>query len=87
MYIYLHVSQLEMKAQLRAGLGNLPSPRNDFEIVVPENVSLFFISLHNVCVKITDLIFLLLKPGSQYDAGAMSKASLVLQKKSLFLAG
>ena len=28
-----------MKALLRAGLSNLPAPRNDFEIVVPENVS------------------------------------------------
>ena len=26
---------------LRAGLSNLPVPRNDFEIVVPENVSTF----------------------------------------------
>ena len=39
MYTSLVVSQLEMKAQLRAGLSNLPAPRNDFEIVVPENVS------------------------------------------------
>ena len=74
MYIYLHVSQLEMKARLRAGLSNLPAPRNDFEIVVPENVSLF---LHNVCVKITDLIFLIINPDSQYDAGAMSVKSII----------
>ena len=29
--------QLEMRAQLRTGLMGLPAPRNDFEIVVPEN--------------------------------------------------
>ncbi len=28
--------QLELRAQLRAGLMNLPTPRNEFEIVVPE---------------------------------------------------
>ena len=49
-YTYLLVSQLEMKAQLRAGLSmdyrvKVLAPRNDFEIVVPENVSLcMFIS-------------------------------------------
>lgn len=29
--------QLEVRAQLRAGLGSLPAPKNDFEIVVPED--------------------------------------------------
>ena len=29
--------QLEIRAQLRAGLSSLPAPKNDFEIVVPEN--------------------------------------------------
>ena len=29
--------QFEMRAQLRAGLGSLPAPKNDFEIVLPEN--------------------------------------------------
>ena len=29
---------MEMKLQLRAGLSNLPTPKNDFEIVVPEEV-------------------------------------------------
>ena len=28
--------QLEIRAQLRAGLSNLPAPKNDFEIVAPE---------------------------------------------------
>ena len=28
--------QLELRAQLRAGLGSLPAPKNDFEIVAPE---------------------------------------------------
>lgn len=27
---------MAMKAQLRAGLSSLPAPRNDFEIVIPE---------------------------------------------------
>ena len=30
--------QLEIRAQLRAGLSGLPVPKNDFEIVVPEDV-------------------------------------------------
>ena len=29
--------QLEIRAQLRAGLSSLPAPRNDFEIVMPED--------------------------------------------------
>ena len=29
--------QFEIRAQLRAGLSNLPAPKNDFEIVVPED--------------------------------------------------
>uniref|UniRef100_A0A1X7TE27 Cell division cycle 5-like protein n=1 Tax=Amphimedon queenslandica TaxID=400682 RepID=A0A1X7TE27_AMPQE len=29
-------NQMAMKAQLRAGLSSLPAPRNDFEIVIPE---------------------------------------------------
>lgn len=29
--------QNELHAHLRAGLGSLPAPRNDFEIVLPEN--------------------------------------------------
>lgn len=29
--------QKQMKEQLRAGLSTLPTPRNDYEIVVPEN--------------------------------------------------
>ena len=29
--------QRELKASLRRGLSSLPAPRNDFEIVVPEN--------------------------------------------------
>lgn len=29
--------QLEIRAQLRAGLSSLPAPKNDFEIVVPED--------------------------------------------------
>ena len=28
--------QLELRAQLRAGLGSLPAPKNDFEIMLPE---------------------------------------------------
>lgn len=28
--------QLEIQAQLKAGLGSLPAPKNDFEIVLPE---------------------------------------------------
>ena len=31
--------QLEIRSQLRAGLSSLPAPRNDFEIVVPEEES------------------------------------------------
>ena len=31
--------QMEIRAQLRAGLSSLPAPRNDFEIVVPEDES------------------------------------------------
>ena len=33
----LKQQQLEMRAQLRAGLSGLPVPKNDFEIVVPED--------------------------------------------------
>lgn len=29
--------QLEIRAQLRAGLSSLPAPKNDFEIVIPED--------------------------------------------------
>ena len=29
--------QFEIRAQLRAGLSSLPTPKNDFEIVVPED--------------------------------------------------
>ena len=29
--------QLEIRAQLRAGLSSLPAPKNDFEIVVPDD--------------------------------------------------
>ena len=29
--------QRELKAHLRRGLSSLPAPRNDFEIVIPEN--------------------------------------------------
>ena len=28
----------DMKAQLRAGLSNLPAPKNDFEIVAPDEI-------------------------------------------------
>ncbi len=35
----LKQQHLEMHAQLKAGLGSLPAPKNDFEIVVPENDS------------------------------------------------
>lgn len=31
--------QSELRAHLKAGLGSLPAPRNDFEIVLPENVN------------------------------------------------
>ena len=33
--------QLELRAQLKTGLGSLPAPKNDFEIVLPENDGLF----------------------------------------------
>lgn len=29
--------QLEIRAQLRAGLSSLPTPKNDFEIVAPDD--------------------------------------------------
>lgn len=32
--------QLELRAHLRAGLGSLPAPKNDFEIVLPEGDAL-----------------------------------------------
>jgi pre-mRNA-splicing factor CDC5/CEF1 len=32
--------QMELRAHLKAGLGTLPAPRNDFEIVLPDNAML-----------------------------------------------
>lgn len=37
-----------MKAQLRAGLSSLPAPRNDFEIVIPEEDQVIIL-FDNVC--------------------------------------
>jgi len=33
----VHHYQKQVKASLRAGLSSLPAPRNDYEIVVPDN--------------------------------------------------
>ena len=48
---------MAMKAQLRAGLGSLPAPRNDFEIVipeqeeeVPEKYRILIVGINCVCV-------------------------------------
>ena len=37
MYEDMRQQQLEIQAQLRAGLGSLPAPKNDFELVAPED--------------------------------------------------
>ena len=41
--------QIEYKSQLRAGLSGLPQPKNDFEIVLPDEVckSVRFIDIIN----------------------------------------
>lgn len=37
MYINLHFFLYQAKSQLLAGLSSLPAPKNDYEIVVPED--------------------------------------------------
>lgn len=37
---------MEMKLQLRAGLSSLPTPKNDFEIVLPEEVRVTCFHVH-----------------------------------------
>jgi len=37
MYEDMRQQQLEIQTQLRVGLGSLPTPKNDFELVVPDD--------------------------------------------------
>lgn len=46
--------QMEVRAQLRAGLMNLPAPKNDFEIVVPEDEAITPEALEQVMEFIED---------------------------------
>ena len=57
-----------MKAQLRAGLSSLPAPRNDFEIVIPEEDQVIIL-FDNVCYFLLIIVKLFLFLGGTSGCG------------------
>lgn len=51
--------QFEVRAQLRADLGSLPAPKNDFEIVLPGD--------HNLEEPVTDTTEFIIEDASEID--------------------
>ena len=49
--LFIIVSQVDIHAHLRAGLMTLPEPKNDFEIVLPEEVHIHVLYVH-VCFHV-----------------------------------